>query len=113
MGQKASKLCTSPDGEASPRTPIKPVPVSLPTIDESPSRVSKDSIDEIVDDFMKDKAINNALLPDFIERSIYRNILHLIMGLLGRVLDTTEFSFLGHNITMKLTPEGSKTFPPV
>ena len=79
-----------------------------PLADESPRRrtlVSFAAVDEIVDDFMSDSAINNPLIPDFVERSIYRNVLKLLLGVVGRTLDTAELSFLGHNITMKLTPE--------
>lgn len=67
--------------------------------------VSLAAVDDVVDDFMSDSAINNPLMPDIIERAIYRNVLKLILGVMGRMLDTTELSFLGHNITLKLAPE--------
>lgn len=73
------------------------------------ARVSLAAIDDIVDEFMADSAINSAMLPDFIERAVYRNVLQLLLGVAGRVIDTAEVGFLGHNVTMKLSPD---TVPP-
>lgn len=86
-------------------------PAQTPEPPRRDTHVSFAAVDEIVDDFMSDSAINNPLMPDFIERSIYRNVLKLMLGILGRMLDTTELSFLGHNITMKLTPEQQQPQP--
>lgn len=100
------------DVEAPVPTPApspEPAPAPSPDPPRRNTHVSFAAVDEIVDDFMSDSAINNPLMPDFIERSIYRNVLKLMLGILGRMLDTTELSFLGHNITMKLTPEEEQT----
>ena len=117
MGQQYSKSRKPQPAEPpQPPTPPPQPPTPPPQPAASPRRrLSRSAVDGIVDDFMRDEAINSALLPDFIERSIYRNIIHLMLGIIGRVLDTTEFSFLGHNVTMKLTPEEPEpeALPPV
>lgn len=86
----------SPVSDSSPSAP--PLEVEPDTI------VSNSAIEEIVEDFMKDSAINNMLLPDFIEKALYTNVLKLVMGLIGRTLDTTNIDFLGHTITLQLRP---------
>ena len=117
MGQKLTchenkTPTTSPRKEKPPVVDVEaPAPAPEPEPEPAPApprrdrHVSFDAVEEIVDDFMSDNAINNPLMPDFIERSIYRNVLKLMLGIMGRVLDTTELRFLGHNITMKLSPK--------
>lgn len=111
MGQNLS--CLPPNERAKPDP--EPHPIPDPDPDPAPSGrtagVSLAAVDEVVDDFMRDNAINNPLIPDFIERSIYRNVLRLMLGVLRRVLDTTELSFLGHNIRMNLTPDEGYDIP--
>jgi hypothetical protein len=69
--------------------------------------VSEAAIQQIVSDFMHDNAINNPLLPDFMERVIYQNVIRLMLCLLGRVLSGANISLLGHRIRMHLEPSGS------
>lgn len=66
------------------------------------SVVSSDKIDAIVDGFMKNHAINNALIPDVIERSIYKNVLTLVMGVLQEVTESTTVEVLGHKLEVKI-----------
>lgn len=114
-----------PTSTPMPPTPEPHPPPILPSLDSRPppsppsppppprtTDVSIAAVDEIVDEFMGDSSINNVLLPDFIERAIYRNVLKLVLGLMGRVLDTTHLTFLGHNITMKMSADGEDNDTP-
>lgn len=69
---------------------------------EEVTRVSKEKITEIVDGFMNNNSINNPLLPDFIERAIYQNVITLILGVVEEVVNDTSIEVLGHKVEMKL-----------
>ncbi|AUF82609.1 hypothetical protein TetV_527 [Tetraselmis virus 1] len=66
--------------------------------------LSFEAIDDIVDDFMKDKAINQSWIPDVIEQTLYKNMLRLVLGLMARIVDGVSISFMGHKIVMDMTP---------
>nr|WRJ69929.1 hypothetical protein TetV2_00484 [Oceanusvirus sp.] len=69
--------------------------------------LSLDAIDDIVEDFMKDKAINQKWIPDFVESVIYKNVLRLVLGLFARVIDTTSISLMGHRVLFDMQPDPS------
>jgi hypothetical protein len=74
--------------------------------------VCMDAIDSVVDEFMKDKGLNSSLIPDFLEKRLYKNFLVLALSAMNRVLDTTHVEFLNHRIefTMKPAPsDGTST----
>lgn len=66
--------------------------------------VCTDAIDSMVDEFMKDKGLNTLLLPDFVERRLYKNVLHLALSAMNQVLDSTHVEFLGHRIEFSMKP---------
>jgi hypothetical protein len=63
-----------------------------------------DAIDSVVDEFMKEKAMNTVIIPDFIERRLYKNILQLALSAVNKVLDTTHVEFLNHRIEFTMKP---------
>lgn len=69
---------------------------------DEPTRVSRDKIDEIVEGFMQNNAVNNPLLPDFIEKAIYKNVITLMLGIAEEVLGTTTVEVLGHRVELRL-----------
>jgi hypothetical protein len=66
------------------------------------SVVCGEAIDEIVDKFMANSSINSPLVPDFIERQIYRNALTLALGLAEEVLAGAKLEVLGHRVELRL-----------
>ena len=70
---------------------------------DEPTRVSRDKIDEIVAGFMQNNSVNNPLLPDFIEKAIYKNVITLMLGIAEEVLSETSIEVLGHRIQLRLT----------
>ena len=61
-------------------------------------------LEEVADRLLANKAVNNILIPDFIERQLYVNCLKLVF----RVLDTIAASFritvCGHDIRLHIEP---------
>lgn len=73
----------------------------------SGDQLSADRLDSVVDAFMEDNRINNPLIPDFVERALYRNVLKLVVGLVQQSLGTVGVDFFGHRIRVSLEPSGS------
>lgn len=71
---------------------------------EEPHEEKRTNIDDIVDKFMKNDAINQKAIPDFVERAIYRNVLTLVTGLMTEVLEGVEIQALGHKIKLTVEP---------
>lgn len=64
----------------------------------------EDAIAIIVDRYLKNDLINNPLVPDFIERRIYCNILKLTLGVLKDTLEESKINVLDHEITFNIKP---------
>jgi hypothetical protein len=64
-------------------------------------------LEEVADRLLANKAVNNILIPDFIERQLYLNCLKLVF----RVLDTIAASFritvCGHDIRLHFEPSSN------
>lgn len=71
---------------------------------EEPREETRTKIDDIVDKFMENDAINQKAIPDFVERAIYRNVLTLVTGLMTEVLEGVELQALGHKIKLTVEP---------
>jgi hypothetical protein len=63
---------------------------------------SSDVIDDIVDRYLHNEFTNNPLVPDFIERRMYRNVVKLMIGIMKDTLETSNVDVLGHRITFSL-----------
>jgi hypothetical protein len=66
------------------------------------TRVSREKVDEIVEGFMQNNSVNSALLPDFIERAIYTNVVTLVLGIAEEVLEGTSIEILGHRVELSI-----------
>jgi hypothetical protein len=73
------------------------------------SEESKARLQQVVEQLLANKDINSRWIPDFIERRLYLNVLVLGIALLEEVLSKSEITFLGHKITLQLTPIESPT----
>jgi len=69
------------------------------------SELSKERINQVVEDLLNDKNVNIKYLPDFVEKQIYRNVFNIMINLLDNVLETTSVQFLGHNLTFDINPQ--------
>lgn len=68
------------------------------------NEISEQKINEIVEEFLSDDKINITLLPDIVEKQIYRNVISLALELLRKTLETAKIEFMGHNITFNVHP---------
>lgn len=59
------------------------------------------SIDKYVSEMLKDEEINS-VIPDYIERKIYKNIFTLILKLFRNVTDSTKINFLDQELSLTL-----------
>jgi hypothetical protein len=66
--------------------------------------VCSETIDAVVDEFLKDNGLNTAFIPDFIEKKLYKNVIVLALSAANRVLDTAHVEFLGHRIEFVMKP---------
>jgi hypothetical protein len=64
----------------------------------------KVSIKNLVNELMKNENINFALIPDYVEKKIYENVLTLGISLLKETLEKTKITILNQDITFNLQP---------
>lgn len=64
--------------------------------------VSRERIDELVERLLQNHEVNIKLLPDAVERHLYRNMFNLLLNLLGEVLESSSVQLLGHEVQFKL-----------
>lgn len=63
------------------------------------------SIDRYVNEMLKDEEINS-VIPDYIEKKIYKNVFTLVLKLVRNITDNTSINFLDQEI--KLTLDSKK-----
>ena len=68
------------------------------------SRVSEATIAEVVEAFMRDNTVNSPLLPDFVERALYRNVVRLLLTSAAALVDSVDVTVLGHQLSLRLQP---------
>lgn len=66
--------------------------------------VSTEAIEAVVAAFMEEDGLNSPLIPDALERKLYKNTLKLVMTTLHKALETTHVELLGHRVTFQLAP---------
>lgn len=59
------------------------------------------SIDKYVSEMLKDEEINS-VIPDYIEKKIYKNVFTLILKLMRNVTDSTKINFLDQELSLTL-----------
>lgn len=75
----------------------------LDEIDTKPgSKLSKERLNEIVENMIQDENVNIDYLPDWVERKIYRNVFTILINLLDESLETTKVKLLGHQINFNI-----------
>jgi len=72
---------------------------------EKQRQLSKEKVNEFVNNLLDDHAVNINYLPDFVEKQIYKNVFNLLIGLLNKSLGSISINFLGHELTFMITPE--------
>jgi hypothetical protein len=81
------------------KEPIEPIePIEPNKKDDEFFERSSDVIDDIVNRYLQCEFTNNPLVPDFIERRMYRNVVKLMIGLMKDTLETSQIEVLGHRI---------------
>ena len=67
-------------------------------------RIDKKVLEAMADELLKNKAINQAWIPDVVERQIYSNCLMIIFTLLDRIADTLSIRMCGHELGIRFEP---------
>ena len=67
------------------------------------------SIDKYVSEMLKDEEINS-VIPDYIEKKIYKNVFTLILKLMRNVTDSTKINFLDQELSLTLKSNNSNIF---
>ncbi len=61
-------------------------------------------IENLVKRYLQDEHINSKLIPDFIEKKLYRNVLKIITGILKDTVENAEVTVLDHRIKFIIEP---------
>lgn len=72
------------------------------------SKLSKQRIQEAVDHMIQNSDINVGYLPDVVERQLYKNVFHILLGLLAEVVEGSNIQLLGHEITLDMKAKADK-----
>lgn len=65
---------------------------------------SKERIEEIVERLLQNADVNIRLLPDAVERHIYRNMFRLLLSVIAELVESSSVQFMGHDIQLQLVP---------
>jgi len=57
-----------------------------------------------VEKFVQNDDVNTWLLPEFVEKRLYANVIQLVVGVLQDTLHTSHLSFIGHRVTFNMSP---------
>ena len=63
-----------------------------------------ESIENYVNEMLKDDEINS-IIPDYIEKKIYKNVFKLIIKVMKSFTQASKISFLGQEISIKIDPK--------
>jgi hypothetical protein len=72
--------------------------------DDDVLTAEEEVINSIVERYLKDSRINSKLIPDAVERKIYRNVLKMIVGILKDTVENANIDLLGHRINFSMVP---------
>ncbi|KAF4654631.1 kelch-like [Perkinsus chesapeaki] len=64
----------------------------------------REQLGVIVDSMLSDEFVNNPLIPDAVERSLYLNTVILIFRIIEDLSHSLHVTFMGHRLEWKLTP---------
>lgn len=68
------------------------------------SKLSTLQIEKFVDKMLQNEKLNISLLPDGVEKKIYKNIISMLMELAKTSLSTTKVCFMGHELKFIIKP---------
>lgn len=68
--------------------------------------LSKEQINNYVEELLADEGTNIKYLPDVVERQIYRNTFKLGIKLINKILGSMSIELVGHRLHMKMVPKG-------
>jgi hypothetical protein len=66
--------------------------------------IADDVLEQVVDQLMANTAVNQPLIPDVIERQIYKNCLTLIFRLLDLLTSSLQLQCCGHVVGLQIAP---------
>ncbi|EER18712.1 hypothetical protein Pmar_PMAR018947 [Perkinsus marinus ATCC 50983] len=69
----------------------------------------REQLSVIVDSMLRDEFVNNPLIPDAVERSLYLNTVILIFRILEDLSNSLHVSVMGHRLEWKLSESASAT----
>lgn len=69
--------------------------------------LSRVRVDEFVEELLQDSQVNCYLIPDAVERMLYRNMFSLVIKVLEDVVKNTSVGFAGHEIRLSVVPNSS------
>ena len=72
--------------------------------EEEEEDLSKTVIRKFVTELLNDENININGFPDILEEQLYHKMVTVAIGLLSKVIDTTEVKLLGHRIKFLIEP---------
>lgn len=73
------------------------------------TEISKVQLEAYVEKLLDDPKVNSNYIPDFVEESIYRNALGMVLNLLDHILETTKIELLGHQLKLDIQSPPSDT----
>jgi len=76
---------------------------------EQARHLSDAVIDELVTHMLQNADINISVLPDYMERRIYANIVRILIGNVTELLRHVKIEVLNHVITMRIDPVAHPT----
>lgn len=65
--------------------------------------VSEDSIDSFIDKILEDPE-TNTIIPDIVERELYKKLLMISMKTLQKTIESTKISIFNHEIELSIHP---------
>lgn len=75
------------------------------TKSKEPLNPTDELIQNYVKELLKDKRINNLLIPDVLEEKLYEDILTTLIENLKKILSEAKIEFLDHEIHFLLVPK--------
>jgi uncharacterized protein YfkK (UPF0435 family) len=70
--------------------------------------LSQEQINRYVEELLADPETNIGILPDGIERPLYRNIFKLMLKIMNKVMGSISFELIGHKLNMNLIPKSNE-----
>jgi hypothetical protein len=90
-------------------TATAPNPVPVPIGDTKIlGDLSRAYIDEEINKIIANPDMNS-ILPDYLEKMLYRNVFNLLFGLLDNLTTNSSVTFLHHTITFNITADSLKS----